>query len=57
MEQLFWQLFNSNGELDVDNIINNNEMLSNPDNWHPYGGNKGNFGTFENQQPNAIPAD
>ena len=25
-------------------------------NWKPYGNNPGNFGTFENQQNNPIPA-
>ena len=25
-------------------------------NWKPYGGNKGNFGTFESQQYHPVPA-
>ena len=56
MEELFLQLFNCNGEGEVDKIIAANELLSNPDNWHPYGDTTGNFGTFENQQPHPIPA-
>lgn len=56
MEELFWQLYNCNGEAEVDKLVNTNPLLSNPDNWHPYGDNEGNFGTFENQQPHAIPA-
>ena len=56
MEELFWQIYNCNGERDVDKLVNTNPLLSNPDNWHPYGNNTGNFGTFENQQPHPIPA-
>ena len=31
-------------------------MMNNPKNWHPYGDNKANFGTFENQQSNSSSA-
>lgn len=60
IEKLFWQIFNSKNETELHEIIQNNPLLKDDNNWFPYGGenkeDKGNFGTFENQQPNAIPA-
>ncbi|WP_372815912.1 hypothetical protein [Psychrobacter sp.] len=56
MEQLFFQLLNAQNEIEVEEIISNNSYLENNDNWKPYGGNRNNFGTFENQQNNPIPA-
>ena len=35
---------------------NYSQELFKDDNWHPYGDNIGNTGTFENQQSSAIPA-
>ncbi len=55
-EELFLKLFKANGEKEVFSIIENNELLKNSDNWCPYGGNKGNFGTFENQQSHPVPS-
>ena len=55
-EQLFWNLFKANGETEVSHIIENDELLSNSSNWWPYGNNKGNFGTFENQQSHPVPS-
>ena len=55
-KELFWQLFKANGEAEVSHIIENNELLNNSSNWWPYGGNKGNFGTFENQQSHPVPS-
>lgn len=55
-EELFWKLFNANGEEEVFDIIKENELLKNPDNWKPYGGDDSNFSVFDNQQPNAVPA-
>ena len=55
-EQLFWNLFKANGETEVSHIIENNELLNNSSNWWPYGNNKGNFGTFENQQSHPVPS-
>ena len=56
MEELFWTLFKADSELEIDSIIESNDIFSNPDNWKPYGKNKGNFGTFEGQQDHPIPA-
>ncbi len=56
LENLFWALYNVNSEDEVTAIINSSELLNNPHNWTPYGNNKGNFGTFENQQNHPVPA-
>lgn len=55
-ESIFWELFKSNSETDVDKVLNKYPELFKDDNWHPYGDNIGNTGTFENQQSSAIPA-
>lgn len=55
MEQLFWELYNADSESEVENIIKKNKIFNN-DNWKPYGGNTGNFGTFESQQNHPVPA-
>jgi len=55
-EKIFWDLFNANSEQEVSEVIANNEILKNNKNWTPYGGNKGNFGTFESQQNHPVPA-
>lgn len=49
-------LYNVNSEKELEIIIHKNPILNEPKNWLPYGGNKGNFGTFESQQNNPIPA-
>lgn len=56
MEVLFFQLYNAKNEVEIENIISKDIILSNNKNWQPYGGNQNNFGTFENQQNNPIPA-
>ncbi len=56
MENIFWQLFNANSEKEIDLIIKINSIFSEPNNWKPYGGNQGNFGTFESQQNHPVPA-
>ena len=56
MEDLFWEVFNANSELELSKIIENNNLFKDRNNWKPYGGIEGNFGTFEAQQNNAIPA-
>ncbi len=56
IEKLFQNLYAANSEEEITVIINSNELMNNPSNWHPYGDNKGNFGTFESQQNNPIPA-
>lgn len=55
-QELFFRLYLANGETEVQRIVSGDPLLSNGANWQPYGDNKGNFGTFENQQPNPIPA-
>jgi hypothetical protein len=56
MEKLFWELYNSHHEDEITKIISDNKVFNNPDNWKPYGDNKGNFGTFESQQNHPVPA-
>ncbi len=56
MEKLFWQLYNSDSETEVNNVILSNDLFKDPTNWKPYGGIEGNFGTFESQQNHPVPA-
>jgi hypothetical protein len=56
LEKLFWKIYNSDNEDALHKIVQNDRLLSNPLNWKPYGGNENNFGTFESQQSNAVPA-
>lgn len=60
MEKLFWSIFNANDEDELREIVQNDPLLSDENNWYPYGGSDpedtGNFSTFENQQPEAVPA-
>lgn len=55
-EKKFLALYNANSEKELVKIIESDGMLNDPNNWHPYGGSRGNFGTFENQQNASIPA-
>lgn len=56
MEKLFWQLFNAASEDEINKIVNSNKLFSDTNNWKAYGGNEGNFGTFESQQYHPVPA-
>lgn len=56
MKELFWKLYKTHNEDEISRIINNDVFLNNPKNWIPYGGTKGNFGTFESQQYHPVPA-
>jgi hypothetical protein len=60
MEKLFWQTFNAQDENKLDDIVKINPLLNNANNWFPYGGrdqtDRGNFGSFDTQQSNPIPA-
>jgi hypothetical protein len=56
MEELFWKIFNANSENELTTIIDSHSIFNDRNNWKPYGGIEGNFGTFEAQQNNAIPA-
>ena len=59
-ERLFWRMFNAESEQILHQILSTDSILKNPGNWFPYGGSdkndRGNFGTFENQQSNPVPA-
>lgn len=56
MEKIFWELYNSDSEEEVEKIIKKHKVFDNNENWKPYGGSKGNFGTFESQQNHPVPA-
>lgn len=56
MEKLFWELYNADSESEVEKIIKKHQIFHDNENWKPYGGNKGNFGTFESQQNHPVPA-
>ncbi len=56
MEKLFWELFNANSEEELNKVFEKNQILNDSSNWKPYGKSFGNFGTFEGQQYNPIPA-
>lgn len=59
-EKLFWSIFNSKDEDALHELIVKDKILSDNNNWFPYGGrdknDRSNFGTFENQQANPVPA-
>ena len=55
-EQLFWKLFKSPVEGDVEKVLEKYKLLRNPENWLPYGQNDNNYGVVENQQASPIPA-
>lgn len=56
MKKLFEKLYFAETELEILEIINSDPLMKNPDNWKPYGNNRGNFGTFESQQNHPVPA-
>ena len=60
MEKLFWKIFKAKDENQLHEIVINNPLLNDNSNWFPYGGRDkndiSNFGTFENQQSNPVPA-
>jgi len=56
MKKIFWELYNADSESEVEKIINKYRVFEDKENWKPYGGNKGNFGTFESQQNHPVPA-
>lgn len=55
-EKIFLDLFNTHSEEELDLMLTNYPTFNDAKNWLPYGGNKGNFGTFESQQNNPVPA-
>ncbi|MCH9852122.1 MAG: hypothetical protein K0U45_01315 [Alphaproteobacteria bacterium] len=56
-EKLFNEVFQCDGEENLHELVTNNDLLKNPNNWYPYGGkdknDRSNFGTFENQQSDS----
>ncbi len=56
-KNLFWKVFQCNGEKSLYDIVAKNELFNDPKNWYPYGGknkdDRSNFGTFENQQAHS----
>ncbi|MCI8992304.1 MAG: hypothetical protein HFG80_06200 [Eubacterium sp.] len=49
LQQLLYDLYNAKNSESVYNVVEE-YCLNNSENWHPYGGNQNNAGTFENQQ-------
>ncbi len=56
MRKLFESLYQAPIEDAVNNIIISNPIFHDPNNWHPFDDNEGNFSTVENQQANPIAA-
>ncbi len=50
VEKLFWKIYNSKNEDELHKIVQTDDLLSEPHNWKPYGGNENHFGAFESQQ-------
>ena len=54
---LFFALYNSGTEQDVDNFINRrSDLFEQPNNWKPLGGSETSYGVIENQQASPIAA-
>ena len=56
LERLFWELYRSAIEQDVDTVLARHGVMEIPAHWRPYGENESNFGVVENQQSSPIPA-
>lgn len=54
--QLLKQLLSAQDENAVASIIKNHPVLADDSKWIPFGGNRMNFGTIDNQQQNPIAA-
>lgn len=50
MKDLFLSLLYSQSESEVHRIVQSNKFLKDSQNWKPYGGETGNYSSFENQQ-------
>ena len=59
-ENLFWLLYNAKNEDELHSFVLNDSILSDNNNWFPYGGrdknDRSNFSTFQNQQSKPVPA-
>ncbi len=56
LKQLFFSLFNSKNEEEVNYVIEANPEIFRQENWQPYGENESFFGVIENQQASPVPA-
>ncbi len=55
-EDLLIKLVSADSEDQIKNVIESNDVLSNQNNWRPYGGYETNFNTIDNQQKNPVAA-
>lgn len=53
---LFFDIYNSKDEIELQSFIDKNEELFKSVNWKPLGGNFSNYGVVKNQQSNPIAA-
>lgn len=56
VEKLFFKIFNSKNEIEIDKVIEKHSSIFSNDNWFPIGENESFFGVIENQQASPIPA-
>ena len=56
IEELFWQMYNSKNEKDIDNVIDSEPRIFHQSNWSPLGGIPNNIGVVKNQQANPVAA-
>ena len=50
MKNLFYKIYQCNSYSALYELVHSDSLLNNPVNWKPYGDNRNNCGTFENQQ-------
>ena len=55
-KDLFFSLYNSKNETDVEKVISSFPEIFKQENWNPYGNDESYFGVIENQQASPIPA-
>jgi hypothetical protein len=55
-EKLFWGLYNTKTEEELDAFIDCYPEIFNENNWAPLGNNTSNFGVIENQHVKTIDA-
>ena len=55
-KKLLMQLITARSENEVGKIIDSAPLLSNEENWKPYGGYESNFNTINNQAKNSVAA-
>lgn len=56
LDTIFWKLYKSKTEADVDKCIAENDAVFNSENWKPIGDTESNYSIIENQQSNPIAA-